>query len=59
MSIAHQHLWTHILRGTTEGVSKVVIARELLGEAKVSKLNVAVNIKQYIFWFQVSVNDSF
>ena len=47
-----------VLRGTAEGVGLIVHSHVLLRKTEIGNSDMALRVKEYIFWFEVSVNDS-
>ncbi len=54
------NFWGEVLWCTTVRVSAAafVCLQTLLGKAEVSDFDVALTVKKYVFWLQISVDDS-
>lgn len=51
------HLWGEILRCSAERVSLILLAGCHLGKAEVGKQEIAIFIKEDIFWFKITIED--
>ncbi len=55
------NFWGKILRCTTVRVSAAtfsIILKTLFGKAEICDFDVALAVKKYVFWLQISVDDS-
>lgn len=59
MPLPLDYLGSHIGRASTERVAPGLPTDLVLGNAEVDKFDVALGIKQYVFWLQIPVNNPF
>lgn len=60
MANSLDNFWREILRCTTVRVSAAsfVCLQTLLGETEICDFDVAFTVKEYVFWLQISIDDS-
>lgn len=55
---AFDDLWSHVLRGSAKTIRLLVATVHNFGQSEVSDSGVTFCIKQYIFWFEISIDDA-
>jgi len=57
MILLKHYLWGHVARSSA--VLGLVLRRPLVSDTKVGESEVAIRVKYKIFWFDISVDDTF
>lgn len=52
-----QYFGTEVLRTSTDRFGQVLLAEVFLGQSKISELQVTPLVDEYVFWFQISVQN--
>ena len=59
MASSKQHFGSHIFRTSAKRVGNVLVLHALFGKTEICDSNMAVGVKQYVFRFDVPVNNFF
>lgn len=54
---AHDHLWGKILWSATERIGLFSILLHNLGQSEICQHDVAIVVKQNVFWFKIAIDD--
>ena len=61
MALGSDKLWSHVLRRATETVGLLTLfvrLNALFTQSEVRDLQVALRVKQHVFWLQVAINNA-